>query len=156
MPRPPKDPSLITGHKVSKEDIALRNKVKEMFGAEVTSDLKAPSRLNTNQKKLFNVIKSHIENAGVYGNIDAHMLEATAIAIDRLQNIEKLINEDFDQLRDRELMSAKAKYTADFLKGVEFFGMAPTARAKFGSLVANKKAEESDPLLKVLKGKSSG
>jgi hypothetical protein len=154
--RKPIDPSLAKGKHITKADAELRHKVKEMFGAEVFEEIKAPSRLNSNQKKIFNMIKQHIENAGVYGSIDAQMLETTSIAIDRLQNIEKLINQDFDNIRDKDLMSAKAKYTADFLKGVEFFGMAPTARAKFGSLVANKKAEEQDPLLKVLnKSKSS-
>jgi len=52
-------------------------------------------------------------------------------------------------------MAAKSKYTADFMKGVEFFGMAPTARAKFGSLLTAKKEEEKDPLLKILKPRSS-
>ena len=156
MARHPKDPKLATGNSISKEDAAVRHKVREMFGADVFEEIKAPSRLNSNQKKVFNTIKQHIENAGVYGSIDAQMLETTAIAIDRLQVIEKMINQDFDNIYNRELMAAKSKYTADFLKGVEFFGMAPTARAKFGSLVANKKAEEQDPLLKVLnKHKSS-
>lgn len=156
MPRPPINPELATGNSISKEDAAVRHKVREMFGADVFEEIKAPSRLNSNQKKIFNTIKQHIENAGVYGSIDAQMLETTAIAIDRLQVIEKMINQDFDNIYNRELMAAKSKYTADFLKGVEFFGMAPTARAKFGSLVANKKAEEQDPLLKVLnKHKSS-
>lgn len=152
--RPPKDPELSTGNHLKKEDIAIRHKVKEMFGAEVYKELKPSSRLNSNQKKIFKEIKEHIENAGVYGSIDGQMLETTSIAIDRLQSIEKMINEDFDMIRDRELMAAKSKYTADFLKGVEFFGMAPTARAKFGSLVANNKEKEQDPLLKVLKNKS--
>ena len=156
MPRPPKSPDLATGNSISKEDAALRHKVTEMFGADTTTELKAPSRLNTNQKKVFNVIKEHIEHAGVYGSIDQQMLETTAIAIDRLQNIEKMINQDFSNIYNRELMAAKSKYTADMLKGVEFFGMAPTARAKFGSLVANNKAEEKDPLLKVLKKGKSG
>jgi hypothetical protein len=156
MARPPKDPNMTTGNSISKEDIAVRNKVKAMFGAEVIKDLKPSNRLNKNQKSIFNFIKAHIENVGIHGDIDAHMLETASIAIDRLQNIEKLINEDFDMIRDRELMQAKAKYTADFMKAVEFFGMAPTARAKFGSLVANNKAKEQDPLLKVLKKNKSG
>ena len=155
MPQRPIDPDLATGNHITKEDAAIRHKVKEMFGAEIFEDIKAPSRLNSNQKKIFNIIKKHIENVGVYGTIDAQMLETTAIAIDRLQTIEKMINQDFDNIYNRELMAAKSKYTADFLKGVEFFGMAPTARAKFGTLVANNKAEEADPLLKILKPKSS-
>lgn len=156
MTRPPKDPNLALGNGMTKEDITVRNKVKEMFGAEIIKNLKPSSRLNSNQKKIFNFIKAHIENVGIHGDIDTHMLETASIAIDRLQSIEKLINEDFDMIRDRELMSAKAKYTVDFLKAVEFFGMAPTARAKFGSLVANNKAKEQDPLLKVLKKNKSG
>ena len=98
MPRPPKDPNLAVGKHITKEDAALRHKVTEMFGANTTTELKAPSRLNANQKKVFNFIKEHIENVGIHGDIDAHMLETTAIAIDRLQNIEKLINEDFDMI----------------------------------------------------------
>lgn len=151
MGRPPLHPEFREGE-YTKEDIEVRTKVKEMFGADVTKDLKPSSRLNANQKKLFLEIKHHIENVGIHGDIDAHMLETCAIAIDRLQNIEKMINADFDRIRDRELMAAKSKYTADFIKGVEFFGMAPTARAKFGSLLTAKKEQEKDPLLKVLKG----
>jgi hypothetical protein len=153
--RKPIDPSLAKGHHIKKEDAAFRHKMAEMFGADTSIELKAPSRLNSNQKKIFNMIKEHIENAGVYGSIDQQMLETTSIAIDRLQSIEKMINQDFDMIRDRELMAAKSKYTADFLKGVEFFGMAPTARAKFGTLAVAKKKEEQDPLLKILKPKSS-
>jgi Phage terminase, small subunit len=153
--RKPRDPNLAVGNSISKEDKAFRNKMKEMFGADTSVELKAPSRLNSNQKKIFNIIKEHIEHAGVYGSIDQQMLETTAIAIDRLQSIEKMINQDFDMIRDRELMAAKSKYTADFIKGVEFFGMAPTARAKFGTLAVAKKKEETDPLLKILRPKSS-
>jgi hypothetical protein len=108
MTRPPKDPNLALGKGMTKEDITVRNKVKEMFGAEVIKNLKPSSRLNSNQKKIFNFIKAHIENVGIHGDIDIHMLETASIAIDRLQSIEKLINEDFDMIRDRELMSTKS------------------------------------------------
>jgi hypothetical protein len=153
--RKPIDPELAKGNHITKKDAALRSQMKEMFGAEVYAEIKAPSRLNSNQKKIFNTIKQHVEDAGVYGSIDAQMLETTAIAIDRLQTIEKMINQDFNNINNRELMAAKSKYTADFMKGVEFFGMAPTARAKFGTLAVAKKKEEADPLLKILKNKSS-
>ena len=88
MGRPPLHPEFREG-RYTKEDIEVRTKVKEMFGADVTKDLKPSSRLNANQKKLFLEIKHHIENVGIHGDIDAHMLETGAIAIDRLQCIEK-------------------------------------------------------------------
>ena len=154
MGRHPVDIS-INSKKNTKDDIAVRAKVKAMFGAEFSKDLKPSDRLNSNQKKLFNFLKKHIEDVGILGDIDAAIMETVCIAIDRLQSIEKMINEDFELIRDRDLMSAKSKYTTDFIKGVEFFGMAPTARAKFGTLIANAKEKEKDPLLNVLKGKSS-
>ena len=75
MGRPPKDPSLAVGNSIKKADAELRHKVKEMFGAEVTKEFKTKSRLNSNQKKMFLEIKHHIENVGIHGDIDAHMLE---------------------------------------------------------------------------------
>ena len=152
MARKPRDPDLATGNR-TKEDLAVRSKVKEMFGAEVLHDLKPSNRLNKNQKDIFLFIKSHIENVGVHGDIDQHMLETASISIDRLQSIEKLINEDFDNIRDKDLMSAKTKYTADFMKAVEFFGMAPIARAKFGTLVANNKAKQQETVTESIKEK---
>jgi phage terminase small subunit len=152
--RPPKNPDLINSNHLTNEDIAVRKQVEEMFGAELNKDLKPSNRLNANQKKIFRFIKEHIKGVGILGDIDVVMLEQTAIAIDRLQSIEKLINEDFDNIMNRELMAAKSKYTADMMKGVEFYGMSPSSRAKFGSLVANNREKEADPLLKVLKNKS--
>ena len=151
MARPPKNIKLLDSE-LPKADAQVRGMVENLFGAELEGELKPNKLLNANQKKIYRFILEHVKRSGVIGNIDAVMLETTAIAIDRLQSIEKILNEDFDQIRDRELMSAKSKYTADLFKGIEMFGMAPLSRAKFGTLTANKKAEEQDPLLKVLKG----
>jgi phage terminase small subunit len=150
MPRVPKNVDLTESHR-SRKEIETRKNVEDLFGAELTKDLKPSNRLNANQKKLFKFIADHHKSIGVLGDIDGIMLELTVIAIDRLQSIEKLINEDFDQINNRELMAAKSKYTTDFLKGVEMFGMSPSARAKFGILAAQKAEQETDPLLKVLK-----
>jgi P27 family predicted phage terminase small subunit len=155
MGRPPKNTKLLDSNGTTKEENAARGLVEDLFGAELTKDLKPSNRLNANQKKIFNHIIEHYKHIGVLGDVDAHMLETTAIAIDRLQNIEKLINQDFERGLDRELMAMKSKYTADFMKGVEMFGMSPSSRAKFGVMAAQAKKEEADPLLKVLKNKSS-
>ena len=155
MGRPPKPTELVEGKHLSKEDVAARHSVQALFGAELSKDLKPSNRLNSNQKKLYRHIVDHYKSIGVLGDIDTTMLESTVIAIDRLQTIERMINEDFDNIYNRELMAAKTKYTTDFLKGVEMFGMSPASRAKFGIMAAQAKEKEQDPLLKVLKGKSS-
>lgn len=154
MGRPPKNIEFREGHATEQEKIA-RAMVEDLFGCELTDDLKPSNRLNSNQKKIFKWIVEQFAKIGHVGNMDKIQLEQTCIAIDRLQQIEKIINEDFERIYDKDLMTAKAKYTADFNKGAEVFGMNPTARAKMGILAAKKAEEEKDPLLKVLKKKSS-
>lgn len=154
MPRPPKKAETKTS-RIDKVDSATRTKVEDLFGANLEDGLKPSKRLNSNQKKLYNFIVDHFKKINVLGDIDTIMLETTVIAIDRLQSIEKMINEDFELIRDKSLLSAKDKYTKDFLKGVEKFGMSPIDRAKFGVLTVQAKETENDPLLKVLGKKSS-
>ncbi len=118
--------------------------------------IKPSSRLNSNQKKIFEYIVAELEASKILGNIDSYMLEMGAVAIDRLQAIERIINQDFDEaIRDKDLMSAKRAYTADFLKFCAETCLSPQSRAKMGILAANKALEDTDPLLKVLKNKSS-
>lgn len=117
--------------------------------------LEPSNRLNANQKKIFNYIVSELKPSKILGNLDSYMLEMGAIAIDRLQSIEKEINRDFDLIYNKELMAAKAKYTHDFLKFCQESCLSPQSRAKMGIIAANQKQEESDPLLALLKNKSS-
>lgn len=152
--RPPKMTDLVEGKHLTKEQVAARQSVEQLFGGEFSGKLKPSNHLNASQKKIFKFILEHIKHVGFLGDVDVIMLENTCIAIDRLQQIEKILNEDFDRIRDRELMAAKSKYQADLQKGVDLFGLAPASRAKFGAVVANNKEKEQDPLLKILKGKS--
>ena len=116
--------------------------------------VKPPARLNANQKKIFNYIVAEIKASNILGNLDTFILETACIAIDRLQNIEKIINQDFERICDKELMAAKNKYTSDFFKSCQELSLSPSARAKMGIFAANKMMEEADPLLKLLNGKS--
>lgn len=116
-------------------------------------NIQPSDRLNANQKKIFKYIVGELEASKILGNLDTYFLEMGAIAIDRLQNIEKEINRDFANIYNKELMNAKAKYTADFFKFCQEACLSPQSRAKMGIMSANKKLEEQDPLLKVLKGK---
>jgi phage terminase small subunit len=153
MPNKAKNVDLNTKH-LTKAEIEARVMTEGIIKG-FNDSLKPSSRLNSNQKKIFNYIVENLANAKLLGNLDQYQLEATCIAIDRLQSIEAMINQDFSKAFDKEVMNTKVKYTADFNKGVEMFALAPAVRAKFGLMAANKAKEESDPLLKVLKKKSS-
>jgi P27 family predicted phage terminase small subunit len=151
MPTPSKSAKLLHPKSQTKFEINTRLEVEESLkgGAD---KIEPSSRLNANQKKIFKYIVAELEASEILGNLDNYMLEMGAVAIDRLQNIEKEINRDFSKIYDKDLMSAKSKYTSDFFKFCNEACLSPQARAKVGVLTANKKMEESDPLLKVLKG----
>lgn len=150
MGRPSKNVNVQSSH-LTKAEKRLRKEAEEKLKGDGKA-IKPSNRLNTNQKRIFNYIVSELEASNILGNLDIYILESGAIAIDRLQNIEKAINENFDMIYSKELMSAKDKYTKDFFKCMNELSLSPQSRAKFGILTANKQEEESDPLLKVLKG----
>lgn len=154
MGRPSKSARLHEQRTETKEDMNKRILAEEALKGE--SDKLEPSgRLNANQKKIFRYIVGELERCKLLGNLDSFMLESGVIAIDRLQSIEKAVNQDFEMIRDRDLMTAKRLYTTDFFKFMNEACLSPQARAKMGILAANKALEEKDPLLKVLKNKSS-
>jgi P27 family predicted phage terminase small subunit len=155
LTRPSKSAKVLHPKSQTKDEINNRIEMEDKLRGN-GDKIKPPSRLNSNQKKIFEYIVSELDASAILGNVDSYMLEMGSIAIDRLQAIERVINQDFDSaIRDKELMSAKRAYTADFLKFCAETCLSPQSRAKMGILAANKAMEEQDPLLKVLKNKSS-
>lgn len=142
----------VQSRNMSKAEIRIRKESEENLKGK-SHEIKPSSRLNSNQKKIFNYIVENLKAAEILGNLDVFILEMAATAIDRLQAIEKEINRDFQMIYSRELMSAKNKYTTDFFKACNELSLSPQSRAKFGILAYEQEKEESDPLLKVLKGK---
>jgi P27 family predicted phage terminase small subunit len=151
MARPSKSARVVHPCSQTKAELKARIEVEdELKGG--SENLIPPNNLNANQKKTFKYIVDELKASKVLGNLDSYMLEMGVIAIDRLQTIEKEINRDFSKIYDKDLMSAKSKYTTDFFKFCQEACLSPQSRAKMGIIATNKKIEEADPLLKVLKG----
>jgi P27 family predicted phage terminase small subunit len=112
--------------------------------------LKPPSRLNANQKKIFKFIVSELEASGILGNLDIYILETCVVAIDRIQEIEKAINEDREKLFDKNVISSKNKYTQDFFRSMDHLSLSPASRAKLGIINMQAKEDAKDPLLEAL------
>ena len=152
LARPTK--SVITMSKnLTKEEMTLRLNAEEKLKGEADK-ISPPTHLNARQKKIFNFIVAEFENSGILGNLDIYILSTCAIAIDRLQQIEKKINQNFDSIYDKELMSAKDKYTKDLFRCTNELSLSPQSRAKLGNINVQAKLQEDDVLLKVLKGGS--
>jgi P27 family predicted phage terminase small subunit len=150
MARPSKS-AKVMGRGLSKKQIEDKIQAEESIRGG-SSKLKPSAHLDTSQKKIFNFIVGELEQSGILGNLDIYILETCAIAIDRLQEIELLINRDINNLVNKGLMGAKDKYTKDLFKCCNELCLSPQSRARIGNINMKAEEDESDPLLKLLRG----
>ena len=150
MARPCKPIETQSRHNTKKE-IEERKKQEEMLKG-LADKIKPPLYLNKDQKKIFRYIVDQLKASGILSNLDVYVLSTCSIAISRLVEIEKKINDDISNLWDKDLMSSKDKYTKDFFRCCNELSLSPQARAKIGSLALQAKEKEEDALIKALKG----
>lgn len=147
MARPCKPASVLTDKSQTKAEIAERDAIeKKLRGDKVK--LTPPRHLNADQKKIFRKIVSWLKDSEVLGSADVNIIAVTAIAIDRINTIEEMVNNDVRLLKNTRLMGTKDRYTKDFFRGCNELGLSPQSRAKFANIKASKK--EDDPLMKIL------
>lgn len=91
MARPTKSVNTMSKN-LAKEEKQLRQEVEEKLKG-AADKISPPKHLNTRQKKIFKYIVTELKASGILGNLDTYILGACAIAIDRINEIEKLINE---------------------------------------------------------------
>lgn len=150
MARPSKSAKVQVGH-ITEEERQERLQQEQLLKGN--GDKIQPSNyLSKDQKKLFNLIVGELEASGILGNLDIFVLETTIIAIDRLQAIEKMINENINNLFDKTLMATKDKYTKDLWRGCSELSLSPQSRAKLGNINVQAKNNANDELLKALRG----
>lgn len=150
MARPAKSVNTMSKN-LTKEEIQKRLETEEKLKG-ASDNIVPPAHLSLSQRKIFKYIVGELEASGILGNLDIYILATCSIAIDRLQAIEQAINEDFNMIFDKTLLSAKDKYTKDLFRCTNELSLSPQARAKIGNINFEKQKEESDPLLKVLRG----
>lgn len=150
MARPSKSVKTMSKNLTKKEkEIRLETEEKLKGGANKISP---PSYLNIRQKKIFEYIVKELKASEILGNLDIYILGICSTSIDRLEQIEKLINKDISNLLNKDLMSAKDKYTKDFFRCCNELSLSPQSRAKLGNINLQAKEKDEDILLKVLAG----
>ncbi|UGB31697.1 phage terminase small subunit P27 family [Metabacillus sp. B2-18] len=150
MARPTKSVKTMSKN-LTKEEIQTRTDTETKLRGAADS-ISPPEHLNAKQVKIFSYIVEELEASGILGNLDVHILGICATAIDRIQQIEIIINKDFDKIFDKSLMSAKDKYTKEFFRCCNELSLSPQSRAKLGTINFQVKQKEDDPLLQVLAG----
>lgn len=148
MARPAKPIELQSRHN-TKAEISKRKKVQDQLKGSAVN-VKPPYPLNKEQKKIFSRIKKAYEKSDILGELDCYIIAEAAVVIDRMQQLEQMINNDPGLLTDKDVMSIRKGYTQDYLRVCNELGLSPQSRAKLSGLTAAKEREENDPLLQLL------
>lgn len=151
MARPCKSAKVLTECSQTKEELEARADFENKLKGN-DNNLIAPDYLTDNQKLLFNYIKSELEASGILGNLDIYILTKCSIAIDRLQELEEKVNKRPGLKFNKDFISSKKLYDADFYRCCNELSLSPQSRAKISNINLQAKAEQEDPLLKVLRG----
>ena len=154
MARPAKPIELQSRHN-TKADIEKRKKEQNKMKGNAVN-VKPPYPLSKEQKKIFGKIKDIYQKTDILGELDCYILAEAAVVIDRLQQLEQMINNDVELLTDKDIMSIRKGYTQDYYRICNELGLSPQSRAKLGGLALARDKEETDPVLLLLKGEYNG
>lgn len=148
MARPSKSVRVKTGA-IASDEASLRQDVEDKLRGESATP-EPPAGLTDGQREIFQFIVDGLVASDILGRLDVFVLESTAIAIDRLRFINGMIDSEPTMVAHTGLQNARAKYQSDLWRGCNELCLSPQARAKIGSLAAQKQKKEKDPLLAVL------
>lgn len=154
MGRPAKPAQAGTG-KIGKQEKSDRKNAENKLKGSPKS-VKPAYELTKNQKKIFNTIRKILSDAGVLGELDAYVLTATAVAADRIAEIDLKVNKTPSLMMHKDTAAVRGKYWSDFRQGCNELGLSPQARAKLGIVAAFNKSKENDPLAEMLGGDDDG
>lgn len=146
MARPAKSVETSSKH-FTKAEIKKRKEVEDNLKGGVDKIKKPPSYLSKNQKAIFKFIVSELEASNILCNLDIYILTNCAIAIDRVQTAEKLLNEN---ILNKEALKIKDSYNKELLRYMNELSLSPQSRAKIGSLKLQSDKDKDDPLAKAL------
>ncbi len=145
MARPAMSANVTAKHLTNEEKNSRLETETKLKGS--SDRLKPSAHLTVSQKKIFRFIVSNLENSGILSNLDNYVLSECSICIDRMQYIEKQVNDNPELLTDTSIMSTKDRYTKAFFRYCNELCLSPQARAKIANINLQK---EENPLMELL------
>ena len=148
MARPAKAVATKTG-KIGNEEQQKRLQIESKLkgGRE---KLVPPLYLTDDQMQIFNYIMDELEEANILGNLDLFVLSQTAICVDRVQKLEKEINDNPDLIRNNAFTAGKDKYSKDFFRCCNELCLSPQSRAKLSIATVKPGAEKKKTIMDLL------
>lgn len=150
MARPAKSAS-VSRRKIGKGEKETRQNVENSIRGEAVRP-EPPENLTKDQKQIFKFIVDGLEAGKILGKLDVFVLESTAVAIDRLRTINRMIDEEPGLLLHTATQNSRAKFQADLWRGCNELCMSPQARAKMGLMAAQGNPDSNDPLENAMNG----
>ncbi|PWJ13946.1 phage terminase, small subunit, putative, P27 family [Ruminococcus flavefaciens] len=146
MARPCKNVKLQHDRSLDNDEAALRLSNENKLKGDA-AQLRPPKYMTTAQKKIFRYIVKNLEAAEILGNLDVYVLSECSICIDRMQEIERTINEAGSIIPS--LVRLKETYTKAFFRYCNELSLSPQSRAKLANINLQASNEEN-PLIKAL------
>ena len=145
MARPAMSANVTAKHLTNEEKNSRLEMETKLKGS--SDKLKPSAHLTVSQRKIFKFIVSNLEQSGILSNLDNYVLSECSICIDRMQYIEKQVNDNPELLTDTSIMSTKDRYTKAFFRYCNELCLSPQARAKIANINLQK---EENPLMELL------
>lgn len=161
--RAKKPASLKQGKSESKEQLDAREQIEQQLLGSTDKIAIIPEHLNEMAKVYYEFLINELEISGILSNLDIPLLEQTADTLSKIRecdedlNINGLVIEITDRYgnvvqKENPYVKIKMAYLNQFRSLANQLGLSPSSRASLAGKQLEKKEEEEDPLLKVLKG----
>lgn len=145
MARPSKSVDVMSKN-LTKEEYAIRKETEEKLKGD-RDKIRPPTHLNKNAKKIFRYITSQLEESKILSNLDIYILSSCAIAIDRIETAEALLEED---ILNKDARIVQDTYMKQFFRLCNELCLSPQSRSKIANATLRARQEEEDPLRKAL------
>lgn len=146
MARPCKSINVMS-RDMSKEEFSARQENENQLRGNCDK-ITPPEYLCKEAKEIFYYIVDELEVAGILGNLDVSILAICSNAICRIQEAERVLNED---IFNKEALKVSEKYTREFFRCCNELALSPQSRAKFANIRVQGEREATDPLEQILK-----
>lgn len=163
MSRLRKPASLKQGKSETKAQLQERAEIEERLKGNTDLFKEVPDHLDELAQDYYVFIVTELEISDVLSNLDIPLLEQTADCLSKMRQADEIINREGiiinqkdrygnELIKEHPAVATKQKYLNQFRAMSQQLGLSPSSRAQLAGMKTDKKEEEQDPLLKLLKG----
>lgn len=165
MARARKPASLKAGKSETKKQLAVREEIERQLLGNTDKVKQIPEHLDELGKIYYQYLVDELEISGILSNLDIPILEQTAHCLSKIRECDENLDKDglvvtkidrygHENQVKNPYVDIKMAYLNQFRALANQLGLSPSSRASLAGKQMEKKIEEEDPVLKILKGGS--